>query len=290
MSSSKFLASLVALLAIFTSFKLYNNPAISEITMTGPEMKAFENPEVLKHVKKIQDVATPVRPALPSERGGWAMAWLHLVIWNSWKSAYFYADKYPKEDFNNYVEYALTAVEFLEGHHDAEEKTLFPTIEKKIPGSMEKNEAQHEAFLKPLGELRGYLESTKAGSAQFDAATYRAKVDSILLPIMEHLADELDSLNGPSLLKHFTEDELASINTLTHKAQQGDNHKNLPLILLLGRDPNLTCLPQNLPPNSPFPPAPAFVTKLSGALGLLLEVQPSMEGNYTITAYPALCL
>ncbi|KAL0066984.1 hypothetical protein AAF712_005973 [Marasmius tenuissimus] len=60
---------------------------------------------------------------------------------------------------------------------------------------------------------------------------------------MEHLADELDTLNGSELLKHFTEDELASLNQLTHKAQRGDNHKNLPFH------------------PSPFPPAPAFVTK-----------------------------
>ncbi|KAK1226933.1 hypothetical protein PQX77_010066 [Marasmius sp. AFHP31] len=227
MGSSRYLASFVALIAIFASFKFYNDPAVTEITMSGPEMKIFESDEVLKHVKRMQAVATPERPALPSDRGAWAMAWLHLVIWNSWKGAYYYADKFPKEDFANYADYAWSAVEFLEGHHDAEEQALFPALEKKFPGSMEKNEAQHESFLKP--------------------------VDKILLPVMEHLADELDTLKGSELLKHFTEDELASLNQLTHKAQRGDNHKNLPFILRAGVS--------NLPPNSPFPPAPAFVTK-----------------------------
>ncbi|KAF9267120.1 hypothetical protein L218DRAFT_955602, partial [Marasmius fiardii PR-910] len=233
-------------------------------------MKAFESPEVLKHVKRMQDVATLERPPLPSDRGAWAMAWLHLVVWNSWKSAYYYADKHPNEDFANYAEYAWTAVEFLEGHHDAEEKVLFPALEKKISGSMAKNEAQHESFLKPLVDLGEYVKSARDGKAQFDAKTYREQVDKILLPVMEHLADELDTLKGSELLKHFTEDELAALNTLTHKAQQGDSHKNLPFIL------------QNLPPNSPFPPAPAFVTKLLGPWVFYWKYRPLWK----YTTYP----
>jgi len=35
----------------------------------------------------------------------------------------------------------------MQGHHEAEEATLFAEIEKKSPGSMEKNEAQHQSFL-----------------------------------------------------------------------------------------------------------------------------------------------
>ncbi|KAL0066983.1 hypothetical protein AAF712_005972 [Marasmius tenuissimus] len=173
MGSSRYLASFVALIAIFVSFKFYNDPAVTEIAMSGPEMKIFESEEVLKHVKRMQAVATPERPALPSDRGAWAMAWLHLVIWNSWKGAYYYADKYPKEDFANYADYAWSAVEFLEGHHDAEEKALFPALEKKFPGSMEKNEAQHEFFLKPLVDLGEYIKSAKEDKSKWDPKKYR---------------------------------------------------------------------------------------------------------------------
>ena len=95
MGSSRYLASFVALIAIFVSFKFYNNPEITEITMSGPEMKVFESEEVLKHVKRMQyvsysvilseglmvgvacfrAVATQERPALASDRSAWAMAW-----------------------------------------------------------------------------------------------------------------------------------------------------------------------------------------------------------------------
>ncbi|KAJ3919226.1 hypothetical protein F5877DRAFT_90202 [Lentinula edodes] len=216
--------------------------------MSGLEMQTFESAEVLKYVESIRAAATPERPALASDRGRWAMAWLHLVIWNSWKSAYFYADKYPEGDLQNYLEYALLSASFLAEHHDAEESALFPALEKKIPGSMEHNEAQHQSFLKPLEELIEYINLAKA-EGKLDSATYRAKVDSILVPVMQHLAEELDSLEGSKLLEHFSESELDTINKATHKAQQGDNHKMLPF---------------NLPPGSPFPPAPGFVKTLLG--------------------------
>jgi len=198
------------------------------------------------------------------------MAWLHLVIWNSWKSAYFYADKYPEDDFQAYSEYALLAASFLAGHHDAEETALFPVLETKIPGSMEQNEAQHQSFLKPLEEIIEYIQSTQTSAVKFDAATYRSKVDAILAPIMEHLSDELDSLEGPKLLEHFSEAELAVINKGVHKAQGGDNHKMLPFIL------------QNLPPGCSFPPAPGFVKTLLGPWVFYWKYSPLWK----YTTYP----
>ncbi|KAJ3862451.1 hypothetical protein EV359DRAFT_45123 [Lentinula novae-zelandiae] len=205
--------------------------------------------------------ATPERPALASDRGRWAMAWLHLVIWNSWKSAYFYADKYPEGDVQNYLEYALLSASFLAEHHDAEESALFPALERKIPGSMVHNEAQHQSFLKPLEELIEYINLAKA-EGKLDSATYRAKVDFILVPVMQHLAEELDSLEGSKLLEHFSESELDTINKATHKAQQGDNHKMLPFVLRTCN--RIESHLHNLPPGSSFPPAPGFVKTLLG--------------------------
>ncbi|KAF5367952.1 hypothetical protein D9758_004512 [Tetrapyrgos nigripes] len=268
--ASRLLSPLVVLLAAFASYQLLYPPSTTTVNMSGNEMKAFEDPKVLGYVQKIQQVATPERPALASARAGWAMAWLHLVVWNSFKSAYFYADKYEKDDFQNYVDYALLSAEFLVGHHDAEESSLFPVIEKKVPGSMDKNEAQHQSFLKELGQLVDYLKSAKPDT--FDASKYRAQIDTILAPIMEHLADELDTLAPSELLKHFTEEELADINKATHKAQQGqtENAKSLPFLL------------QNLPPGSPFPPAPKFVTNLLGPWVFYWKYSPLWK----YTAYP----
>ncbi|KAF9074274.1 hypothetical protein BDP27DRAFT_1317577 [Rhodocollybia butyracea] len=222
--------------------------------MSGPEIKTFEAPEVLKYVEKIQAVATPVFPKLASEKTGWAMAWIHLVVWNSWKSSYFYADKFPKDDFQHYSEYALLTAKFLIDHHEVEESDLFPVLEKKMGAeSMSQNEAQHHAFLHQLEGIVEYIRSAQISPAKFDAATYRAKVDAILVPIMQHLSDELDTLESSKLLEHFSESEIDQINKAINKAsRQGDNHKMLPFLL------------RNLPPNSPFPPAPGFVKNLLG--------------------------
>lgn len=91
--ANKFVAFVVALSAAFVSYNLYNPPKSALVTMSGSEMAAFESPEVLKYVERMQYVsigitplllgilpvnraaATPERPALASERGRWAMAW-----------------------------------------------------------------------------------------------------------------------------------------------------------------------------------------------------------------------
>ncbi|KAJ3773174.1 hypothetical protein FB446DRAFT_797237 [Lentinula raphanica] len=257
--TNKLIPFLVGIIAAFISYNIYKSHQTLDLitNMSSPEMKAFEAPEVSKNVERIRAAATPERPALSSDRGRWAMAWLHLVIWNSWKSAYFYADKYPEDDLHNYLEYALLSATFLAEHHEAEESALFPALEKKIPGSMEQNEAQHQAFLKPLEELIDFIRLAKAES-KLDVGAYRGMVDSLVGPVMQHLAEELDSLEGPKLLEHFSESELDEINKATHKAQQGDTHRMLPFIL------QVRPLDRNLPPGSPFPPAPGFVKTLLG--------------------------
>ena len=38
---------------------------------------------------------------------------MHMIIWNAWKSTYFYADKVPAADFENYRAYATLSIKFL---------------------------------------------------------------------------------------------------------------------------------------------------------------------------------
>ncbi|KAJ7588320.1 hypothetical protein C8J56DRAFT_941369 [Mycena floridula] len=254
------LASLTALVAIFVSLRFYK-PSLetllqAETAMSvdqGVKTSKFEDPSVLQHLKRITDAASPNVPSLASEKVRWAMAWLHVVIWNAWKSAYFHADKYPLEDFENYRGYALLSFEFLVGHHEAEEDTLFKDIDAKVPGAMATNEEQHQTFLHPLEEIVEYLR--KATPETFKAAELRSKIDAILEPVMNHLADELDTLEPSLLLRHFSEEELGVINKKSHLAAQakaGSSHQSLPFML------------RNMRPGSPFPPAPGFVKNILG--------------------------
>jgi hypothetical protein len=70
----------------------------------------------------------------------------HLIIYNSWKSAYYYAD-WHGADFENYYTYAATSIRFLVEHHDTEEKALFLKLAKEYPEAMEGNHAQHKSFI-----------------------------------------------------------------------------------------------------------------------------------------------
>ncbi|KIY45636.1 hypothetical protein FISHEDRAFT_48882 [Fistulina hepatica ATCC 64428] len=212
----------------------------------------FVDSAVLAEVSKIEKAAVFTRPELASEKTKWSMAWMHLIIWHSWKSTYYWASHIPEGDFVNYKEYALLSVGFLVDHHNAEESALFPVIEERSPGSMAKNHEQHESFLKEVEDLVAYLQA--ATEESFDAAALRGKVDSILFLVMQHLADELDSLDAEVLRKSFSEEELAVINKATHTAQQETmpGNRSLPFVL------------QNLPPHTPFPPAPGFVKNIIG--------------------------
>ena len=120
-------------------------------------------------------------------------------------------------------------------HHEAEEKTLFPMLEKKIPGSMELNHKQHESFLQPVHptfltmvavltafswrsssstlSLPRRTSSTLPPSgrrygiqptpSRADSSLLRpTQIDEILFPVMEHLADELDSLDAEKVRLH----------------------------------------------------------------------------------------
>ncbi|TRM60076.1 hypothetical protein BD626DRAFT_549969 [Schizophyllum amplum] len=229
----------------------------------------FNDHAVLAEVDKIRKVAEVPRPAAASGKTAWAMAWMHMVIWNAWKSTYFYADKIPVGDFENYREYATLSIRFLAEHHDAEEKTLFPMLEEKIPGSMDTNHQQHESFLQPLEDVLAYIKTSTED--KFDAAAFRAKLDDFLFPVMEHLADELDSLAADKLSQKMSEDEMQAVNTATHKAQQGDDSKlALPFVV------------QNLPPGCEFPPAPGFVKNILGPWMFYWKY----AGMWKYTAYP----
>ncbi|KAH8826794.1 hypothetical protein DL96DRAFT_1604333 [Flagelloscypha sp. PMI_526] len=237
---------------------------------TNASADPFASPAVLQQVARIETVASAVRPINPSQRTSWAMAWLHLVVWNSWKSTYFYADKFPEDDFESYRQYALLSFTHLAEHHDAEEAYLFPTLEAKLPGTMDLNEKQHQSFLEPLTSIINYLNTTTE-KTEFDSAYLKEKIEDILFPVMTHLADELDSLKADFLLTRFNETEIEQINKGTHQAQSGgDNSKMLPFVL------------QNLPPGTPFPPAPGFVKTIIAPWMMYWKYRPLWK----YTTYP----
>lgn len=85
---------------------------------------------------------------------------------------------------------------FLHMHHETEEAVCFPEIEKSIgiPGFMEKNVEQHEAFGPGVGEYDVYVKACQEGRETFDGERVRKIIDGFGGILTQHLTEEIDTL------------------------------------------------------------------------------------------------
>jgi len=86
----------------------------------------------------------------------------------------------------------------LEGHHHFEETLFFPWLEEYIgiENYLGKNIEQHHAFAPGLQELEDYATALKAGKETFDGANVRKIIDSFGPILMQHLREEVESLEA----------------------------------------------------------------------------------------------
>lgn len=85
---------------------------------------------------------------------------------------------------------------FLHMHHETEEVVCFPEIEKSIgiPGFMEKNVEQHEAFGPGLGEYDAYVQACQENKETFDGEKVRKIIDGFGGILTQHLTEEIATL------------------------------------------------------------------------------------------------
>jgi hemerythrin-like domain-containing protein len=118
---------------------------------------------------------------------------------------------YVKEpaDIKDLLLYIRVWHDWIHEHHEAEEQILFPGFEEiaGIKGLMEKNVAQHEAFLPGLAELAKYAKETTV--EEYDAMQLRKIIDRFGPILATHLTDEIQTLldlrkfDGPALMKVY---------------------------------------------------------------------------------------
>ena len=96
-------------------------------------------------------------------------------------------------DTKNFVDYALSFCILIHEHHNTEEVLVFPLIEDAtgLPGIMDKNVVQHEAFLPKLHDFKNYLAQMKLGVRKYDAKKFVALLNSFAGLMVEHLTDEV---------------------------------------------------------------------------------------------------
>ncbi|KDN69025.1 putative hemerythrin HHE cation binding domain-containing protein [Colletotrichum sublineola] len=99
-------------------------------------------------------------------------------------------------DVQDFVSYAIEWAKMVEEHHRTEEEMVFPQIEQLagVPGLMQANVAQHEAFHKGLHAYKHYLESVQKGEEAYSGGRLKDIIDSFMPILRQHLSDEIDTL------------------------------------------------------------------------------------------------
>lgn len=101
-----------------------------------------------------------------------------------------------QQDIDDFVQYARLWHKGVTHHHHTEETMIFPDIERMagVPGLMEANVAQHEAFHDGMESYKTYLDRVSAGEEKYDGLKFKQIIDSFADVLHQHLTDEIDTL------------------------------------------------------------------------------------------------
>jgi hemerythrin-like domain-containing protein len=123
------------------------------------------------------------------------------------------------QDVLDFLFFCSAWVKTVEHHHHAEEKTLFPELEKltKNPDIMAENKQQHDAFLNGLTDFEHYAESTTPERYRWHEA--KAKLDAFTPALIKHLRDEIVTILS---LKQYDSTKLRAVWDVTENAAKGD--------------------------------------------------------------------
>lgn len=146
-------------------------------------------------------------------------------------------------DIQDFLFYVTAWVRIVEFHHDTEENTLFPALERftQKPDIMEVNERQHEEFLPGLHRLLDYARTTAVEA--YSGMELRAIVDGFAEALMKHLNEEIGTLLE---LRRYDSDGLTELWKETEDVATGGKRPDgmfvsflfaLLLVLLLFRPP-----------------------------------------------------
>jgi len=161
----------------------------------------------------------------------------------------YHAPKVSGKKIQPFLLFSLTVVDNIHHHHHLEEELYFPEMEKRLgEGALSGNVEQHHQFVPQLEELQKYLEDAKAGKQEYDGALIVEKINSFGDIMVNHLNQEIPTLESSRLREKFTEKDLKDIKNLADKKALAtiDFSTTLPLALVCGDPATLSWFP-------PFP-------------------------------------
>lgn len=139
---------------------------------------------------------TTTLPTDPYTHVASEMALVHNCIIRALNSIYLQSPHLPTSEYFNFTHYCLATYQCLCAHHDGEESTFFPEIERITgeAGLMDANVQGHRDFDTHFNEWGTWLQSVEKGEREFEAKTCNAMMDKFMPPLAAHLADEIPTL------------------------------------------------------------------------------------------------
>ena len=127
------------------------------------------------------------------------MAYAHNGVIRGLNAIYLQAPHVPRNEsttVRDFLIYCQCWCESMHHHHDVEEETFFPAVERvaKSPGLMEHNVEQHRAFTPGFEAFYEYVRVCKTGD--YEGQKIKDLIEAFAQPLMQHLYDEIDTLRA----------------------------------------------------------------------------------------------
>jgi len=157
------------------------------------------------------------------------MALTHNIIIRTLNAIHQQAPYVSEADVPSFVGFCRTWVDVLSSHHDGEEETCFPAIERLSgePGLMNVNVEQHAAFHDNLISFQEYLDACQKDKTKYDGNKTREMLDAFGEPLIQHLHDEIPTLLS---LRKYGEDKMKDLP----KIFEGEAQQNMSKVGMTG--------------------------------------------------------
>ncbi|KAF7374753.1 Hemerythrin domain-containing protein [Mycena sanguinolenta] len=140
------------------------------------------------------------------------MAVAHNMFIRGINAIYAQAEGIRPEHVKPFTFFCVSFLGMLHHHHQIEETTLFPFYETKLgPHHMDHNVEQHNAFMGGLDNLEAYLKGVQNGTETYNGRRIIELLDSFTDLLVEHLRDEIPTLESSKMRANFTEKDLKDL-------------------------------------------------------------------------------
>ncbi|WWD09893.1 hypothetical protein V865_008022 [Kwoniella europaea PYCC6329] len=202
-----------------------------------PEGSPFLTQEYEDVMEKLKEKAEGDQPVKWQEQWQWEMSNVHLFLIQMIERAYLYAPyAIETHDLSNFLGYAEISFFQVYSHHSGEEEYIFPTFVKYSKNDIwSRNVSEHHTFDQALDATWLYIRSCQEklpvadGDSKrvkspvpppsseliksidlksfpnldfdepFDVVGFRKHIESFIVPLVEHLGSEIDTLT-PELM------------------------------------------------------------------------------------------